>query len=71
MGVGSAKRYEGVCWDDAFLFMYDLFLLRLLIKNLFLLRLLIKKTFLHQFSVAFNILIYIHYFDAFKVSFCT
>jgi len=33
MGVGSAKRYEGVCWDDAFLFMYDLFLLRLLIKK--------------------------------------
>ena len=61
MGVGSAKRYEGVCWDDVFLFMYDLFLLRLLIK----------KTFLHQFSVAFNILIYIHYFDTFKVSFCT
>ena len=61
MGLGSAKGYEGVCWDDVFLFMYDLFLLRLLIK----------KTFLHQFSVAFKLLIYIHYFDAFKVSFRT
>ena len=37
MGLGSVKGYEGVCWDDVFpflLFMYDLLLIRLVIKNI-------------------------------------